>query len=313
MKKASIIIPVYNCQEIIGRCLNNIIEQIDETYSIILVNDGSTDNTAKVCEKYCEKYNNVVLLNQRNAGPGAAREKGIKNSNSEYVFFIDADDYVEKGFFDTLLSTVESTDSDIAYCGYNIVDEEGIIIESKIYKYVEVKGEHGSLEYYLKQKNIDNFLWNKIFKRVLFDDVEFKYLYAGEDYCINVQVFSKANKIVSVSKALYNYVQTKNSLCRKDFSISRLDNIVAGEFVYDFIKNRFPELICYPSMHLASYAGQLYLAIHKSNENRKEYYMNILMNKFIKYFSFKSVRFGKISFKRIGFVLYFRAFVCKKR
>ena len=121
MSQVSIIVPIYNSEKFLSRCLNSIREQTFDDFEVIMINDGSTDNSSGVCEEYCKSDARFKLVNQKNAGPSAARNRGIDEADSKYLSFIDADDWVEPDFIEQLYNAAEQTDADITVCSY-IVD-----------------------------------------------------------------------------------------------------------------------------------------------------------------------------------------------
>ena len=132
MVDLSIIIPAYNCESTIGRCLDNIIdERYSDKYEIIIINDGSQDKTQQICENYKNKYSNIILTNKKNGGVSSARNTGLDIAVGKYIIFIDSDDYTEKSIIDYIFSRYNQID-DLVLFDYDLVNKNGKHIGSKI-------------------------------------------------------------------------------------------------------------------------------------------------------------------------------------
>ena len=278
----SIIIPAYNASLYIDRCIKSILSQSYEMCEIIIIDDGSLDNTFSICKEIANKDKRVKVFTKINEGPGAAREYGLSVSTGRYITFVDADDYIDEDLYKIALDALIKATCDIVEWGYREVNEIGKLIREEILQEEVNKNEDCSI-HYARQKNVTNFLWNKLFRRELFDDVVFPHYYAGEDTCILTQLYINAKKVVTIKPILYNYVLTDNSLCRKEFNIKRLDSVAAGKFVYQIYMNKFPELAQYAAYYICAYSSQCYIQLRKSNiENKDEILREVLME--FKYF-----------------------------
>ena len=116
MSKVSIIIPVYNAEKTLCRCLDSLVVQTYEDVEIILVNDGSVDSSRNICETYRDKYSQIILINQENAGPATARNVGIDSASGKYISFVDADDYVECGMIEEMVNAAETNHAEMVIC-----------------------------------------------------------------------------------------------------------------------------------------------------------------------------------------------------
>lgn len=305
-KIVSVIIPVYNAEKTLEKTLNSLVNQTYKNLEIILVNDGSTDNSREICENYQKKNVNIKLINKENEGPGKARETGLKYANGNYISFVDADDYIDTDFYNILITKLEENKANIIQCGHKVVDMNDKCIEISNLKNEQISGQYNNAEKYAQQKNINNFLWNKVFEKKIFEQVEFKYLYAGEDACVLTQLYSNANKAVTIPDRLYYYVQTENSLCRGKYSLKKLDSVKAGEFMYNYHKNKFPDLADYYKLYICSNAGQCYCNLKFSDIEQKEKYMQEMRKIFNKYFEITNTKLFKVSLKRFLFILMFK-------
>lgn len=298
MKKVSIIIPAYNANKYIGKCIESIENQTYENIEIIIVNDGSTDNTLQICAELSKKYTNIIVIDKQNEGPSIARKNGLEKASGIYISFVDSDDILECNFIDSLVCSLEKNNADISECGYNLVNGELAIISKRPMKEKLYKGNTECVEHYIKKQNTTNYLCNKLYKKELFNDVEFPKFYAGEDACVLLQLFSKCNVVVNISECLYNYVQTNTSLCRSPYNLRKNDSVLAGEYMYNFCSEIYPEYKDYYASYICSYAAQCYAGLKYSDIKNKKVYMNDMKKFFKKYYNRKQIDKLDISFKR---------------
>lgn len=194
----SVIIPVYECEKSIERCVNSLLAQTLKKIEIILVNDGSTDNSQRICEKICESNQNVFLINQENQGAAKARETGIVFSHGKYIGFLDSDDWVHSSMYEKMLDFAIAQNADIVQCGFirtNQIGDESISI-SQDYPVHSVTG-YTALDQLLRVVKEDNFnylLWNKLFRKELFLNFE-------------MPVKKKANNDVPVVPRTFYYAE----------------------------------------------------------------------------------------------------------
>lgn len=253
----SVVVPVYNAEKTIDRCLNSIINQDISDYEIIVVNDGSTDNSLDIVDVFVKKCSKIKLINQKNAGAAMARKAGIDAAKGKYIGFVDADDWIEKNMYSNMLRLVEESDADIVCCSY--FDEEQIHSQK-----VSNKNVISSKEAFFELNNwnaVFPFLWNKVFKKELFDGLFYpSESIVGEDYTILLQILEKGKKValtnylgyhytyndVSVGrgeykkateKGFYNYLRILNIVYKKyPPSIRRsIDNFMSFEFLWMII------------------------------------------------------------------------------
>lgn len=210
--KISIIIPIYNVEKYLDKCIDSALKQTYTNLEIILVNDGSKDNGLDICKKYESMDNRVVLIDKANAGVWLARYDGIKKATGSYISFMDADDYIEKDYIEKLYFKAKENDYDIVACGFKRIDDEtGKVFSTEMNSF-------GSLVIE-KNKNfeevisVNTSLWNKLYKRELFNnlpDLKTKPKVL-EDMMFLILVYQYANKIAFVNDLLYNYIVREKS------------------------------------------------------------------------------------------------------
>ena len=210
----SVIVPVYNTEQYIDECISSILEQTYCNYEIIIVNDGSTDDSLKKCMDYENKYNNIKLISIVNSGPSKARNVAMKVAKGDLYYFIDSDDKIATDLLEIMVNRLLNDNSDIVICDYY---KWNASLESVNYniKYLNNNEEGITL---LSKRIIDDFLWNKIFRKKIFDGICFdEKLYVYEDMDVMHLLFERASKISYINKNLYYYRQ------RKDSSVNNLD------------------------------------------------------------------------------------------
>lgn len=303
----SIVVPVYNAEQYLKRCIDSIITQTYQNIEIILVDDGSFDRSPEFCDQYAQSNSFVRVIHKQNEGPSLARASGLQVANGRYIAFVDADDYIEAEMISTMIANFHDN-VDIVECGYFVVSDFGKVIKTVELVPEVIKGARESLIHYSIKRNTTNFMWNKIFNKDLFQSIVFPKLYAGEDTCLLTQLFANARGTRTISTPLYSYVMTPESLCRKPFSEKKIDNIYAGEFMFDFYSKYFPDLVAFPALYICSYAARLYSEIKNSDLHNKTEKQESMLKYFNKYYKYTKNQFAKSnsSLNRLSLIYIFK-------
>ena len=217
--KVSLIIPVYNVEKYLRKCLNCAINQTLKDIEIIVVNDGSTDLSPEIINEFKNKHKNFIVVNQENMGLSAARNIGIKIAKGEYIAFADSDDYFDENFLYFMYAAVKKSNSDIAVCGFYTVKENKQKFKHKKQKHHKYKviSSKIALKQLFKDIKIHNYAWNKIYRRELFisNDIFYPVAQTYEDLATTYRLFFKSKKIVILKDKLYYYLQRKDSITKK--------------------------------------------------------------------------------------------------
>lgn len=222
----SVIVPIYNVEEYLEECLESIRNQTYTNIEVILVNDGSTDGSIEICERFCQQDNRFKLLTQENQGLSAARNRGVKESIGEYIMFVDSDDVVKENIVEVLFFYMNS-DVDIVECQITRCKDE--LVENKPTS-IMFKGE--STEAILKSiefKEVKFCAFTKLYRRELVEKVPFLEGYIYEDVYTGMNYLKYIRKMVAVDLRGYYYRVRPNSIMTKSFNEKNLDIFTIGK------------------------------------------------------------------------------------
>ena len=228
--KVSIIIPIYNSEKYMDKCINSILNQTLKEIEIILVNDGSTDKSEIICEKYKNIDSRIKLINKENGGVSSARNHGVSISEGEFITFVDSDDFIELDMCEKLYNAAIKNQCDIAMSGIKVVKNKEIsyelTAESKIYKKEEVY----KLFFYDTPPFSPNYACGKMIRKSVCEKVKFREdIFLMEDALFSMELFLNCtNNIMFLNEYLYNYVQRPGSES-KHFSKKRITSFYALE------------------------------------------------------------------------------------
>ncbi len=225
--KISIIVPVYKVEPYIRKCLDSIVGQTYRNLQIILVDDGSPDNCGKICDEYAAKDSRIEVIHQENGGLSAARNAGLRLATGDYIGFVDSDDWIELDMYEYLLENALKYQAGIAVCGRieRHVDKEVV----RGFSEIEVLDRELALKYLLQNDLLQNYAWDKLYKRELFQDIWFPAGKTFEDVAVMHKLFIKAERVVCLPEAKYNYLLRFNSI---------LDNISLGNRINYYLASR---------------------------------------------------------------------------
>lgn len=259
--KLSIIIPVYNAEKYIEYTLNSIKNQTFKDYEVIIVDDGSTDNSNSICKKIIRDDIRFKLIRTPNGGPARARNIGIKMAKGEYIGFVDADDYIDKDMYEKLIYLADRNKVDIVICGVEYIKQNKVEYKSNldvpsncILSKKQIKNDIIK-RYYMNKVDGIAPLWNKIYNRqfilrnnLIIDESRIR----AEDYWFNMNAFRVANKIYVIKDHLYKYNQSTEMSVMKTYrknqfhmfvktreELLKLNNEFMFEIDYDLFDNNF--------------------------------------------------------------------------
>ena len=229
MDKVTLIIPVYNSEKYIGRCLDSILNQKYKNFEIMIINDGSTDKSQEIINEYKQKWpNKIITIEQENKGVAITRNEAIKQAKSEYIMFIDNDDYIDKDYIEVYIKTIKNGDYDVVLGGYRRPNEHG-----KIVKKLKLKEEEWC-KYMIMTP------WAKIYKRQFLIDnhIEFLNNNIGEDIFFNINLILKSKKIKIIDYIGYNWffnTQSVSNTSQKNIKHLQVYNLL--DSCYNMVKD----------------------------------------------------------------------------
>lgn len=227
----SVIVPIYNVEDYLPKCIDSIICQTYKNIEIILVDDGSPDSCGQICENYKKKDSRIKVIHKENGGLSDARNAGICRAKGSYYVFIDSDDYIHERMIETLVKGVVSTGADIAVCSFKNVKEDEIIdIHSGINtgSYKLISEDIDRLSYFYGDKYTEfTVAWNKIYPASFFKEIKYPKGKIHEDEFTTYKLLELAKKIVYIDVPLYYYVSRSSSIMGEEFSLKRLHRLDA--------------------------------------------------------------------------------------
>lgn len=254
----SVIVPVYNVERYLEKCLESLLAQTYPYLEIVLVDDGSTDSSLKICERYSETDSRIKVIHKKNGGAASARNLGLSAAGGEYIAFVDSDDYLEPDAYEFMISEMKNNHADVV-CGEIIQvykDHRQILMSQK--------NLICSAEEYLVEFTRDwtcGMLLNKLFKRVLFDGIYFKEGRVIDDEFFTYRGIMNADKILTASKPVYNYRMRKNSAMNNESHMEQivLDRLEFLKMRREDVTGRYPQL---RDIYNHNYADSILYLIH---------------------------------------------------
>lgn len=242
----SVLMPVYNVEKYLRQCLDSILAQSYSDYEVVLVNDGSTDQSGAICDAYAAQHDCIRVIHQKNAGVAQARNTLLAAARGEYITFVDSDDAIEPTYLEVLMRDLQETGADISICTWSEFSDEGVRTE------LTWDGKEQGFQLWTTQqavtrlfyqKTIDNNPWGKLYTRAVLQDVVFPAGKVYEDLAVIYQIFLKAKRICYRPEALYLYRCNTRGISQSVFSPRRMDLIDVAERVYSDVEKRFPDYL----------------------------------------------------------------------
>ena len=234
-EKITIIVPIFNSERYLDKCIQSILVQSYNNLEIILVNDGSTDNSLEICEKYASKDKRIIILNKKNGGLSDARNFGLDNSSGNYITFCDSDDTIEPDSITELYKTIKINKTTCAEMGVNFISlnnrkekQNPVLPENKVYTNVEF------IENLLSHKS-NSAVWNKLFEKSIINTNRFIFGIKNEDIVFLVELAKSSLFTISTTNFIgYNYIQHENSITTKN-NETFIDQVYNSKRIIDLI------------------------------------------------------------------------------
>lgn len=241
--KISIIVPIFNIENYLSVCIESIINQTFKDIEIILVNDGSSDCSGEICNKYSKLDNRIKVFHKENGGLSDARNFGIKHSNGDFIMFVDGDDIIDKKMCQILYELCIENEADIVSCDFKSFREEYELTNSYINQRNIKIYENNIIQANYKGELNSICAWNKIYKSSMFKDVVFPKGRIYEDVSIMYKLYLKCNRLVETNEQLYYYRRGHESITNNSkFKPNRFDIVPMYEEQYRLLNEKFPEI-----------------------------------------------------------------------
>ena len=236
----SVIVPIYNVEKYLARCVDSIVNQTYKNLEIILVDDGSPDRCPQMCDDYAKKDSRIKVVHKKNGGLSDARNAGLAVATGEYISFIDSDDYVSDDFFECLLDVMNKENSDIAECSVVKFYEDNRFDEFSDDLSVKTYDTQDAMSALIAENQFHQHVWNKLYKTELVKDIPYAVGKLNEDEFWTYQVFGRANKVSKLNKTMYYYFQRNSSIMGVGYNIRRLDALEGKANRQNILRTIFP-------------------------------------------------------------------------
>jgi glycosyltransferase involved in cell wall biosynthesis len=265
----SVIVPIYNVEAFLTQCVDSLIKQNYKNIEIILVDDGSTDNSSQICDEYAKNDNRIISIHKENGGLSSARNAGLDIAKGKYIAFVDSDDFVSADYLESMYNNLKKYNKDISICGSSHYYDKGVIKKIALQDVVLNLNKEEAHKYAYIIGYYDVGMWNKLFKYELFNNIRFPLKKKSEDIFILYKLIDKSNGIYYNSDSKYYYRQRNDSIT-KSININ-YDAIEATNNAIDFYKdNKYYDVLLYAYRYLLfAYIG-IYNACLCRTNNIKE-------------------------------------------
>lgn len=259
----SVIVPVYNVGKYVGRCLNSIIHQSYTNLEIIVINDGSTDNSLSVCEEYAAKDKRIKLITQENRGLSGARNTGLRNYTGEFVSFVDSDDWIHKNMIEYLYYVLIRHNSEMGLCASLRVSEE--TIQDK--EFTKLEGEAYSRDKFMKLflNGTITACWSRLFRKAIISGFEFPEGLNCEDFIFMYEAIRRLKTVAVIDLPLYYYFVREDSIVNENFNLKKYDQFYSAQKLYEMVKIYTPE---YARLSVTRLAGATVSLLSSSRKHQ---------------------------------------------
>lgn len=292
----SIIVPVYNVEEYLDKCIESILRQNYRNFELILVNDGSTDSSFLICKKYESLDSRIVTLSQANKGLSSARNAGLEYANGAYIGFVDSDDWIEPTMYENLVAACLEESADISCCGRRMIYSPSNTKELFNISEREVWTPEECLSRLFSWDGIDSSACDKVFKASLFRKVKYPVGELHEDIMIMYRLISNSDKIVHSGTCEYNYRQHMGSITRSDFTLKKMKLLDTLYEIFDFVKNNYPSIEASCAAFALVNVDMIIYSFVESNGGKPRYKEQYsILKKSQSYFSKYAIASGRLS------------------
>lgn len=269
-KLLSVIIPIYNVEPYLDRCMESIVNQTYKNLEIIMVDDGSPDNCPALCNQWQRKDDRIKVIHKKNGGLSDARNMGLSIATGEYIAFVDSDDFVDLDMYRAMIGALEKTGADISTCGrYSY--RNGEVSERQTSSKEVILSSMQAINELLRGGLIEEAAWDKVYKRSLFNEIVFPVGEINEELPIMPLLFERTNKIVCTGKPFYYYCENPGSITHEAYSEKKRIVIKHIEEVSGYIADKYPELKEAVGEFQGRYASCFLIVFEQNKELKTKY------------------------------------------
>ncbi len=269
----SVIVPVYNVEKYLPACLDSLVAQTYRNLEVILVDDGATDSSGKICDEYAQKDPRFQVIHKANAGVAMARNSGLDRATGAYVSFVDSDDWLENNTYQVLYQGLKQYQAEcsVGRCVHVVDDGKGLTYEDRKACSVWCCDSREAMKHVLLGGSA---IWNRLFKREIFDAVRFRKDRVNDDEAAALYAYERCSRVVFLSQYTYFYRLRKNSISTASFSLRHLDFYYNTKDNLAFIEKTAPELTPYAQRRMINALLYCYMKMRlkrgKSQEEKRK-------------------------------------------
>lgn len=298
----SIIVPVYNTEKYLNHCLISILNQSYTDFELILVNDGSKDNSGNICDEFAKNDSRIKVIHKENGGQSSARNRGLGFAQGKYIVFVDSDDVVDKDMIEVLLKTITETGAEIATCRLKKFADESEITSHHISQIIDIY-DNDTIMKEMVNNNIINFSpCGKIYKKEIFSEFRFREGIIFEDMELLFRIWARTEKAAIIHDELYFYRTNPNSTLNSKYSERHLIEYDVRKQIYEFYRENYPQYSynVYVNWMFCSVLMYVKITNNKPKEKAKYKYLLKFDRKILKKSTFKDL----LSSVKIALILY---------
>lgn len=239
--RISVIIPIYNVKPYLKQCIDSVVAQTYYDIQIILVDDGSTDGSGRICDEYSKRDSRIIVIHKENGGLSDARNVGTKAADGSFIFYLDSDDFIEKNTIELMMTELQTHNSDIVVANYFYTYPKFETVAETVFNKTTLLNTHEAMEALVKG-DLQTFAWGKLISSRIAKSCFFPKGKLFEDHFWTHYVFSMARRITVINNPLVHYVQ-RNSSISNSFDVERLDVIDGWLERLEFLENNYPDLV----------------------------------------------------------------------
>lgn len=261
----SIIVPVYNSEKYLGNCIDSILKQTYREFELILIDDGSRDNSGLICDSYLEKDSRIKVFHQVNSGVSCTRNRGIQEATGDYIMFVDSDDYLKNDCLEVLYNNIKEYSADIVCC--NSCDELPMKKDIYINEDMIICNEESLFwDYFYNKRHAYN-IWAKLYTKQILKDMKFEHLKYAEDTLFIMSIYKKISKVRLITYQGYFYRNNENGAMRSSKGIQQINDVLfCVSKIYEMSMEFSQELILQAQKKLFTYLYYVIVNYHMGTE-----------------------------------------------